>query len=133
MMMTQATNRSGKRLLILICAVGLLFALGLFLASAAEMDDDIWEALHAYQTENNAPPPKCSENGPRLTKTEWMQLNDLYQKIPPPAQSELYNLGDHYLVYRVLVRELGFKDTPTDALDMWRFLEDLLCGGYADE
>ncbi len=132
-------NQSHFRLVwFIIIVVILLISVVLVINGDDEdaMSEDIWRALDDFRADTAASgqqPPKCQDSdGPVLTKAEWERLNDLYQRIPPPAQSKLWNYGDHYTVYRILTRELGFKDTPTDAITMWRFLEDLLCGGYHD-
>jgi hypothetical protein len=64
----------------------------------------------------------------RITKREYMELNRLYQRIEPPAQSTLYNSGDHYRLYQFLCN-LGFRP-PREAIDVYRMAEEILVNGY---
>ena len=64
----------------------------------------------------------------KITKPEYMRLNQFYQKIEPPAQSGLYGSGDHYELYRLLC-SLGFRP-PKDAIDVYRMAEEILLNGY---
>lgn len=66
----------------------------------------------------------------RITKTEWKQLNELFQKIEPPAQNELYASGDHYLLYLMFVR-LGFRP-PNDAMDIYEMASQILSLGWEE-
>lgn len=64
----------------------------------------------------------------RITQSEWIELNDLFQKIEPPAQNELYASGDHYLLYLKLVK-LGFRP-PGDAMEIYEMAEQILTMGW---
>ena len=64
----------------------------------------------------------------RITKEQWVELNDFFVKIEPPAQNELYGSGDHYILYLKL-RELGF-DLPNDAMEIYKMAEQILVMGY---
>ena len=55
-------------------------------------------------------------------------MNDLFQKIEPPAQNELYASGDHYLLYLKLVK-LGFRP-PSDAMEIYEMAEIILAMGW---
>lgn len=64
----------------------------------------------------------------RITKPEWDELNELFQKIEPPAQNELYASGDHYLLYLKLVK-LGFRP-PGDAMEIYEMAEQIVALGW---
>lgn len=64
----------------------------------------------------------------KITRREFIRLNDLFQKIQPPAQSDLYGSGDHYELYKLLC-SLGFRP-PKDAIDIYRMTEEILLNGH---
>jgi len=64
----------------------------------------------------------------KITYREWNRLNDFYAKIEPPAQSFLYNSGDHYELF-LLLCNLGFRP-PREAIDVYRMAEKVLYNGY---
>jgi hypothetical protein len=66
--------------------------------------------------------------GYRITKKQWDELNQLFIKIEPPAQNELYASGDHYLLYLTL-QKLGFRP-PNDAMALYRMAEQILSEGW---
>lgn len=66
----------------------------------------------------------------KILKSEWDKLNDFYQKIQPPAQSELYATGDHYILYKMLV-EMGFRPEG-DAIDIYELAGKILSEGWEE-
>ncbi len=64
----------------------------------------------------------------KILKSQWDKLNDFYQKIQPPAQSELYASGDHYLLYKMLT-EMGFR-LEGDAIDIYEKAGEILAAGW---
>lgn len=64
----------------------------------------------------------------RISREEWGELNDFFQKIEPPAQNELYASGDHYMLF-LLLRKIGFRP-PSDAMDVYEMAETILLLGW---
>jgi hypothetical protein len=80
--------------------------------------------LYHFATSKNDP---YSGSSYRITKTEWDVLNELFQKIEPAAQNELYASGDHYLLYLTLVK-LGFRP-PNDVMEIYDMAAQILSLG----
>ena len=66
----------------------------------------------------------------KILKSQWDRLNDFYQKIQSPAQSELYSSGDHYILYNMLTK-MGFRPEG-DAMAVYDMAEEILANGWEE-
>lgn len=130
-MRTNVLKSPSMILLLLVAAVGFV----MILPYSADWITEIGlaESIDLLDVKSASPDPddKCGfdPRDPQLTRAEWNQLNTKMEDMSPPAQGMMFASGDHYELYRFLSTDLGFRP-PKDSIDIWRFAEELLCGGH---
>ena len=65
----------------------------------------------------------------KLTREQWDQLNDQFQRTPDPNEGSSAS-GEHYML-NFLLNKLGYF--PTSRLEAIRIAERLLSNGWSDD